>query len=333
MYRPCRSGALVLVVLSATAPLPAAPLLPRADSQGDMLPRLDMRHLPPGATRVVFLPDGKRLALAYRNDVRICAVAGGKELLRLGPIRDVERLAASPDGKLLAVAHKGSVDVWDLAAASRRFHFAGKPWLKNRGLQRELLFTSDSKVLFSGWSADGMRRWDMTTGKPLPVAKEFPRWNCAQAVSRDGLSALICRDYFYLWDLRSGTNQDAFCKWNWQTQLAFSPDGTTVAALSFLGKNSRSMGLFDVRRGRHLRMLDVPYAIWRSFGSGRGIEAVAFAPDGKSLAAIVYGGLACQWQTSTGKMVKCLDATKGHPNRLDKELLDLAFTPEAGRWS
>jgi hypothetical protein len=94
-------------------------------------------------------------------------------------------------------------------------------------------FTPDGRSLVTASPADGLRRWDVATGKLLrraatPVASALLR------VSPDGRWAAVeGRDGFTLWDLRTGAVQPVRIEGGSQISfeaLAFAPAGDLLAA-------------------------------------------------------------------------------------------------------
>ncbi|MFL5339464.1 MAG: WD40 repeat domain-containing protein, partial [Gemmataceae bacterium] len=114
------------------------------------------------------------------------------------------------------------------------------------------------------------------------------------------------------------------------TALAYSPDGQTLAT----GSRDRSICLWDTQTGRERggfanRVID----FLRQFGLGKSDEdlrssvayenefrALAFAPDGRTLAAAA-GWRATLWDVATGRLLANL---KGHTKQVDC----VAFAPD-----
>src|SRR5262245_54892111 len=102
------------LVLLACAAMGAAPPQPNVDSLGDPLPpgavaRLGTNRVVAGASRLIFLPDGKRGVSADR-EVRIFEVKTGKEFRRMTlttmPGDFALCAACSADGKFVAAVSR-----------------------------------------------------------------------------------------------------------------------------------------------------------------------------------------------------------------------------------
>jgi RNA polymerase sigma factor (sigma-70 family) len=76
----------------------------------------------------------------------------------------------------------------------------------------------------------------------------------------------------------------------WVLDLAFSPDGKTLA-LAGLGQG---LGLWDVKTGKQIRQLP----------AGERIRSVAFSPNGKLVATI--GNVSAVWDVASGKILRKL---------------------------
>jgi WD40 repeat protein len=156
------------------------------DMTGNQPPRLSSNLLaqPNGVAGITFTPDGQRLVTAGRQgEVRLWDTASGKQLRSMTPpLKAVSALAVSPDGKLVVLGGTRSDDlavlggprpdnqdiVVALDAASGKI-----VWVVLTGTGRpvsSLAFSPDGKTL-AGAGGDGVRVWDVATGKHLTTVK------------------------------------------------------------------------------------------------------------------------------------------------------------------
>jgi WD40 repeat protein len=227
--RPLRAIRLKGVSLSLMALMPDGTALACAGRDEQAKPILALLGTAKGEVRwaarlpegqVSFLAvsgDGKVVAWAVDDEVRLWAAKTGRELRRLVGHRDTVRVGAfSPDGKLLVTSSENvgltaseDVRVWDVRTGRELRRLDGHAG----HLVRALAFSADGKTLASVGRDDFLGLWD--TGA-LRRARLFP--------------------------LPSG----------WAGPFAFSPDGKTVV----VGESKQTLSLRDARTGKLLRRLD-----------------------------------------------------------------------------
>jgi WD40 repeat protein len=308
-------------VLSAVAP--PAQRTPRAgfDLLGDPLPkgalaRLGSRRLPPDAIGIAFLPDGKRVALAYRQGaVFVFDIRSGRELLSLGCQGGSGRkLACSPDGALLAsFADEGPLYVWNVRRGKVRFRIP--PSAEDGKGPRTLTFAPDKRSLV--WH-DGVnaRLIDLATGKPRPALARLRKARAA-VLAAEGRTLVVIDQTgeLSLWDLRTGKRLRVLGKkWPNPQCLALSPDGKTLAAGGHQPAKGAGIALIDPATGRQRHWLKLPTTT---------TYYPVFSPDGKTLAAYTNRGGALLWDVQTGRQTAHYRG--GSP---DIGAYDIAYTPD-----
>jgi WD40 repeat protein len=303
------------------------------------------------ATSVAFSPDGKELALGTEYDpaIQIFDPSTGKFSRKItGHEKAPIVVVYSKDGKLLASASKDkTARIWD-AATGKELHRFQEP-----EEVVDVALSPDGKLLATK-THKAVRLYDIVSGK------EVRRWEYVSnglrsfAFSPDG-KVLGCE--VMLWDVATG-KEVCQCKGTLQGDMAFSPDGKTVAA----GGMDGVVYLFDSATGKEL---PVSRAGWnrgpqKAVGftaddkelvlraeNGGGIHlcetatgkvirqfetdrdyphVVVLSPDGKTLAAGTGSGTLFLWETATGK---CLFRLKGPAERVNGGRgWALAFAPD-----
>ncbi len=238
---------------------------------------------------VAFSPDGTRLATASVDQtVKVWDLATGKQLLSLStptfPFPAGLRLTFSPDGQRIAAASsENSARVWDVAT--------GKELLALRGHAQPVVgaaYSPDGSRIATPCLDGTAKVWDAATGKELLTLSGHKAGLWVVSFSPDGKRiATASQDgTAKVWDVSTPLNTGAATGQLLLTlsghlgnvmDAVFSPDGTRLATASLDG----TIKLWDVSTGSGRS--EQPLTFFNP--GGNYFIAVAFAPDGKRLAA------------------------------------------------
>jgi WD40 repeat protein len=202
----------------------------------------EVHRLNCNARRAVVSDDGKTLAVLCQRpaggaalDVRLFDMATGQETATF-PVEGVMHysLAIAPDGKTLALGRSDQSCLVDVPTGRVRARLPGRP--------NEVAFTPDGKTLVArSDSTNGLRLWDTATGtERLERPPEFGL-TPAMVLSPDGrllATADGINRAVTLWDLAAGRPVRTLpldVPGQYVRDVAFSPDGHTVSAATYLG--------------------------------------------------------------------------------------------------
>jgi WD40 repeat protein len=271
---------------------------------------------PDGVVRAVaFSPDGRLVAtgcwLGYDHPLRVWDAATGKPLWACSPeVGQIDRIVFTPDGKGLFTS--GSDDVQRLWDARTGKEIRRYPISDSNGPVVEIALSADGKRLTAVLSEAGVDRsivivWGVQTGKRLLRRQgENPSLTNILSFSSDGeIAAEPKGKTLRLWEVATGRQLLSLEPSNLRSgaqleeSTAFSRDGRTVAAITFA----------SARRGKAPQPAECTVHLWEvatgkpslriAAGKDR-LEAVAFAPDGRTLATAGKGVLQL-WDVATGK--------------------------------
>jgi WD40 repeat protein len=268
----------------------------------------------------VFTPDGKQLAVAATGALHVWDTATGKQARRFfgDALQWSDSLAVAPGGKLLAVpGSDNAVHLWDAQAGQELRRCQGghliRPW--------KVAFSPDGKIMAStGFNDPLVCLWDVASGKLLHDPLGHRAGVTSVAMAPDGrLAASAGRDGLVLvWDMKTyqlvrrfdaGAAKPLAC-------VAFAPDGRSLAASTAAPGRGERIWVWDMAaKGPPRRLANVR----------TGINALAYAPDGKTLATGGNGDFVVFWNLTTG------ESSVRYPLGRAAVITALAYSPD-GRW-
>ena len=224
---------------------------------------------------------------------------------------EINSLAVSPDGNWLAVGvgveHQGGLSLWDLRTRQKMMSLATNEIAVRAAFSptEPLLAFSSSTVSTGQWPTT-LHLWNTATRQmvaELPLDDEC----VGLAFAKDGRT-LVTSTYLghiTVWRMPEGTKLASYdaktVNQHYNTTFATTPD-LSLAAYEFWSAGHEWFRVIDLHDGKEL---------WTAgTTNGEAITALAFSPDGKTLASSCHNESNIRlWDVTTGKQIGEL---KGH---------------------
>jgi len=287
-----------------------AMLIACAATKQNMVPVVQLGHSA-AAVSVAFSPDG-RFVLSGSDDrtMKLWEVATGREIRTFRGIEsNVTSVAYSLNGRVALSGHmNGALAFWDLSTG-KMLRLVEKAH-RTSWVQAVAFRQGDAQVISVG-NNRRVKVWDAYSGRVVRSFKGTWAWmehwaNTSVAFSKDGRLVLLDSMDTQIWDVETGKN---IMKLPGRSTVlvkdvadaAFSPDS------SFFVIGGWGLEFWEIATGQQTKTFQ---------GLTWNIQALDYAPDGKTLVTAGKEGTLTLWDLSTGKEIRTFARDSGSVHKI-----------------
>jgi WD40 repeat protein len=230
-------------------------------------------------------------------------------------------IALSPTTPILASTSANTIKLWDIDALQPIRTLTG-----HLDIIPAIAFTADGKILISGSADKAIAFWDISTGRCISNLSLHSDTVLALALSSNGqyLASSSFYDPVTVWDLVNGYKRHGLIGHsNRVDALAFRPTPITLKEIEAdlplfsslsqnellspmlaSGSSDLTIKLWDAAHGSEIRTLE---------GHTHQISALAFSPDGLTLASASWDGTVKLWNLKNRRQ-RTLEVDSGRVN-------------------
>jgi WD40 repeat protein len=266
---------------------------------------------------IALSPNGQTIASGGADKtIKLWNLTTGEIRTLKGHAESIRAIAFSPDGQMLVSgSNDGTIKVWQLAESKNPLTLKG-----HSGYVISVAITPDGQTLASGGEGEvtELKLWHLGTVKEICTLEHYSLF-CFVAVSPDGQTLAVSRfGGIQLWQMPTREKICTLKRSGMVSALAFSPDGQTLAG----GSDDKTIKIWQLSTGEILRTLKTQSSGLNSAkGHSAEVNAVAFSPDGQTLASASHDKTIKIWQLSTGKVISTLTE---HSDKV----MSVAFSPD-----
>ena len=258
--------------------------------------------------RAMFSDDGRKLAVALKATVTVLESSTGRRLFERGEARPVTAVSFDARGRRLAMASEdGTARIWDQERTVVPVSLVG-----HDSAITSITFSPDGTLVATGSEDRTVRLWEAESGRMLSTLHGHEGWVESVTFEADGRRLL------------SGASDDTIRVWDlWRTPTwLFAPAKGHVASVAMSLDGGRvAIGYLDQPAEIRGTRSPAPPVLLNETES---TSAIAFRPDGSTVATGHWDGSVRLWDAATGRSIATLI---GHTSAVSS----LAFSPDGGR--